>query len=170
MTSKSAAAQIAKKRQQVSDAAKLYKELDNKATEILRTGLPGYESAISERDSVERLVNRLANELDALIKENKRVQLTKAEKDFIVFLERTLIPDLKESGSEGYVKDFEEGLDFIEYYENHGRFGGGASSVHGYLEYLHNTIIPDTIESRGRDSGTARDLKRMAKMIERRLK
>lgn len=104
----------------------------------------------------------------------KKVSLTKAEKDFIVFLERTLIPDLKESGGDGYVEDFEEGLDFIEAYEENGRFGAEGryhrkGGVEDYLDYLHNTIIPDTIESRGKDSGTARDLKRMAKMIERRL-
>lgn len=106
----------------------------------------------------------------------KKVQLTKFEKDFIRFLEGTLIPDFKESGSEGYVEDFEEGLDYLEYYEDHGVFprGGGPrwrrpGGVEDYLDYLHNTIIPDTIESRGKDSGTVRDLKRMAKMIERRL-
>jgi hypothetical protein len=104
----------------------------------------------------------------------KKVNLTKAEKDFIVFLEQTLIPDLKESDNVGYVEDFEVGLDFIEAYEEDGRFGTGKryrrdAGVEDYLDYLHNTIIPDTIESRGKDSGTARDLKRMAKMIERRL-
>lgn len=105
-------------------------------------------------------------------KKKGRVQLTKAEKDFIVFLEGTLIPDFRESGSEGYVEDFEEGLDLIEVYEKFGTFRGHSQREGGvadYLDYLHNTIIPDTIESRGRDSGTARDLKRMAKMIERRL-
>jgi len=105
---------------------------------------------------------------------SKKVKLTKDEKDFIVFLEKTLIPDLEESGSEGYVEDFDEGLDYIEAYEEDGHFRGATrferkGGVKDYLDYLHNTIIPDTIESRGRDSGTARDLKRMAKMIERRL-
>jgi hypothetical protein len=105
----------------------------------------------------------------------KRVQLTKVEKDFIVFLEQTLIPDLKESGSDGYVDDFEEGLDYIETYESFGWREHAADPlaykrrVENYVDYLRDTIIPDTIESRGKDSGTARDLKRMAKMIERRL-
>ena len=103
-----------------------------------------------------------------------RVKLTKSEKDFIYFLEETLIPDLKESGSEGYVDDFEEGLDYLEYYEEHGVFprGGGPKwrrkgGVEDYLDYLHNTIIPDSIE--GGWTETAKDLKRMAKMVERRL-
>lgn len=101
----------------------------------------------------------------------KKVQLTKAEKDFIVFLEQTLIPDFRESGSEGYVEDFEEGLDFIEAYEEHGKFVEGRyhrkGGVDDYLDYLENTIIPDTIE--GGMPETAEDLKRMAKMIKRRL-
>lgn len=77
---------------------------------------------------------------------------------FTAFLEETLIPDLKESGSEGYVDDFSTAVRLI-------RGDGTKSEAKSFVGYLRNTIGPDTKES-GREF-TAKDLFTAANHIER---
>lgn len=69
----------------------------------------------------------------------------KTAEDYVAYLQETLMPDLKESGS-SYLADFTTIVGHIE----------DESIDQGYVDWLKSTLIPDTMES-GRDA-MAQDL------------
>ena len=100
------------------------------------------------------------------IKGEKPVKLSRSDQRFVDFLEETLIPDFKESGSEGYVDDFETAVKYIK--DPHRGKVSHWDSAEDFIYYLRETIGPDTAES-GKDA-TADDLFEAADIIEGRLR
>lgn len=83
------------------------------------------------------------------------VRLTKARRDFADYLERTLIPDLKESGLEATAEDFEECVGLIR----------SGQKDPAFADWLSSTLIPDLKES-GRIY-TAQDFQKCVRFIRR---
>lgn len=71
-----------------------------------------------------------------------------SKQKLINFLEGTLIPDLKESGSDAMAEDFETGIAYLR--GAHGK-QGMFEDVDHYMDFLEGTLIPDLYES-GRDA------------------
>lgn len=82
-------------------------------------------------------------------------KLTKARREYVNFLDRTLIPDLKDSGYEATAEDFEECSRLIR----------AGKTDDGFAGFLRHTLIPDLMQS-GRIE-TARDFAKCARYIRR---
>jgi hypothetical protein len=61
---------------------------------------------------------------------------------FVKYLQETLIPDLKESGSLAMAEDFEEAVEFIK----DGVLANRKNAME-FVRYLQDTLIPDLKES-----------------------
>jgi hypothetical protein len=83
-------------------------------------------------------------------------KLTKARREYVEFLDNTLIPDLKESGYEATAEDFEECSRLIR---------AGKKDA-GFADWLSRTLIPD-LKASGRIY-TAQDFQRCVRFIRKR--
>jgi hypothetical protein len=91
-------------------------------------------------------------------KEASRTKISSTAKaDYLEYLADTLIPDLKESGSEETAKDFEVLADIIKTSQMPDGADDTWANINEFREYLEKTLIPDLEES-GR-TATAEDFK-----------
>ena len=62
--------------------------------------------------------------------------------EFIAYLQRTLIPDLRESGKDATAEDFDTIIDFLQ-----GATESNGWDVENFISFLEETLIPDLLES-----------------------